>query len=48
VNTITWKDATSGSVLKLSGRIPAAQLQLTKFRIEQERAAAAAAARKKP
>jgi len=48
VTTITWKDATSGSVLKLSGRIPAAQLQLIKFRIEQERAAAAAAARKKP
>jgi len=48
VTTITWKDATSGSVLKLSGRIPATQLQLIKFRIEQERAAAAAAARKKP
>ena len=48
VITITWKDAITGSVLKLSGRIPAAQLQLIKFRIEQERAAAAAAARKKP
>jgi len=48
VTTITWTDAITGSVLKLSGRIPAAQLQLIKFRIEQERAAAAAAARKKP
>jgi len=48
VTTITWTDATTGGVLKLSGRIPAAQLQLTKFRIEQERAAAAAAARKNP
>jgi hypothetical protein len=48
VTTITWRDATTGGVLKLSGRIPAAQLQLIKFRIEQERAAAAAAARKNP
>jgi len=48
VTTITWTDATSGSVLKLSGRIPAAQLQVIKFRIEQDRAAAAAAARKNP
>jgi len=48
VTTITWTDAITGSVLKLSGRISAAQLQVVKFRIEQERAAAAAAARKKP
>ena len=48
VTTITWTDATTGGVLKLSGRISAAQLQLIKIRIEQERAAAAAAARKKP
>ena len=48
VTTITWTDATTGGVLKLSGRIPAAQLQQIKIRIEQERAAAAAAARKKP
>jgi hypothetical protein len=48
VTTITWTDATTGGVLKLSGRIPATQLQLIKIRIEQERAAAAAAARKKP
>jgi len=47
VTTITWTDAITGSVLKLSGRIPATQLQLIKIRIEQERAAAAAA-RKKP
>ncbi|MDP9278081.1 MAG: zf-HC2 domain-containing protein [Gemmatimonadota bacterium] len=48
VTTITWTDATTGGVLKLSGRIPAAQLQQIKIRIEQERAAAAAAARRKP
>jgi hypothetical protein len=48
VTTITWTDATTGGVLKLSGRIPAAQLQVIKFRIEQDRAAAAAAARKNP
>ena len=48
VTTITWTDATAGAVLKLSGRIPVAQLQVIKFRIEQERAAAAAAARKNP
>jgi putative zinc finger protein len=48
VTTITWTDATTGGVLKLSGRIPAGQLLLIKIRIEQERAAAAAAARKKP
>jgi hypothetical protein len=35
-------------VLKLSGRISAAQLQQIKIRIEQERAAAGAAARKNP
>jgi anti-sigma factor RsiW len=48
VTTITWTDATTGGVLRLSGRIPAAQLQVIKFRIEQARAAAAAAARKNP
>ena len=48
VTTVTWTDAGSGNVLKLSGRLPLAQLQLIKIRIEQERAAAAAAARKKP
>jgi anti-sigma factor RsiW len=48
VTTITWTDATTGGVLKLSGRIPAAQLQVIKFRIERDRAAAAAAARKNP
>ena len=48
VTTITWTDATTGGVLKLSGRIPAAQLQVIKFRIEQDRAAAAEAARKNP
>jgi hypothetical protein len=48
VTTITWTDAIAGGVLKLSGRIPAAQLQVIKIRIEQDRAAAAEAARKNP
>jgi hypothetical protein len=48
VTTITWTDAITSSVLKLSGRIPAAQLQQIKIRIERERAAAAAAAKKNP
>jgi hypothetical protein len=41
-------DATTGSELKLSGRLPAARLQQIKIRIELERAAAAAAASKTP
>ena len=48
VTTITWTDVATGGVLKLSGRVPAAQLQVIKLRIEQDRAAAAAAARKNP
>jgi hypothetical protein len=48
VNTITWTDPTTGNVLKLSGRIPPAQLQQIKTRIERERSAAAAAAKKNP
>jgi hypothetical protein len=48
VTTITWTDAGSRNVLKLSGRLPLAQLQQTKIRIERERAAAAAAAKKNP
>jgi hypothetical protein len=47
VNTITWKDATSGNTMKLFGRIPPMQLQQIRFRIERERAAAGAAAPKK-
>lgn len=47
VTTISWADPTTGNVLKLSGRMPAAQLQQIRFRIERERAAAAAA-KKKP
>ena len=47
VTTISWADPTTGNVLKLSGRMPVAQLQQIRFRIERERAAAAAA-KKKP
>lgn len=46
-NTITWRDTTSGNMMKLSGRVPAVQLQQIRVRIERERAAAAAAAAKK-
>ena len=48
VTTVTWTDPGSGNVLKLSGRLPLAQLQQIKIRIERERAAAAAAAKKNP
>jgi anti-sigma factor RsiW len=48
VTTVTWTDAGSGNVLKLSGRLPLAQLQQIKIRIEREREAAAAAAKKNP
>jgi anti-sigma factor RsiW len=48
VTTVTWTDGASGNVLKLSGRLPLAQLQQIKIRIERERAAAAAAAKKNP
>ena len=48
VTTVTWTDAASGNVLKLSGQLPLAQLQQVKIRIERERAAAAAAAKKNP
>jgi hypothetical protein len=41
VTTISWTDATTGNVLKLSGRIPVARLQQIKILIERERAAAA-------
>jgi hypothetical protein len=42
VTTISWADATTGNVLKLSGRMPEARLQEIRIRIERERAAAAA------
>ena len=48
VTTIIWTDAATGSQLKLSGRMPAVRLQQIKIRIELERAARAAAARKLP
>ena len=41
VTTIRWADTITGNLLKLSGRMPAAQLQQIKLRIERERAAAA-------
>jgi anti-sigma factor RsiW len=46
VTTITWTDRATGSVLKLSGRIPATELQQIRIRIKLERAAAAV--KKKP
>ena len=42
VTTISWTDATTGKVLRLSGRMPEARLQQIKVRIARERAAAAA------
>jgi hypothetical protein len=41
MTTISWTDATTGKLLKLSGRMPEARLQQIKVRIERERAAAA-------
>jgi putative zinc finger protein len=41
VTTISWTDATTRNVLKLSGRMPAARLQQIKILVERERAAAA-------
>jgi hypothetical protein len=46
VTTISWADAATGNMLKLSGRMPEARLQQIKIRIERERVAAAA--KKKP
>jgi hypothetical protein len=46
VTTISWPDATTGNMLRLSGRMPVERLQEIKLRIEQERASAAA--KKKP
>jgi anti-sigma factor RsiW len=40
LTTISWTDAGTGNVLKLSGRMPEARLQQIKIRIERERAAA--------
>ncbi|HMF88913.1 MAG TPA: hypothetical protein VK575_12605, partial [Gemmatimonadaceae bacterium] len=41
ITTISWTDATTGNMLKLSGRMSEARLQQIKIRIERERAAAA-------
>ena len=46
VTTISWPDATTGNMLKLSGRMSVERLKEIRLRIEQERAAAAA--KKKP
>jgi hypothetical protein len=46
VTTISWPDATTGNMLRLSGRMPVERLKQIKLRIERERAAAAA--KKKP
>jgi hypothetical protein len=46
VTTISWPDATTGNMLRLSGRMPVERLKEIKFRIERDRAAAAA--KKKP
>ena len=40
VTTISWPDATTGTTLKLSGRMPVERLKEIKIRIERERAAA--------
>lgn len=42
LKSITWVDPVTGATLTLSGRISEARLQQTRFRIERERAAAAA------
>jgi hypothetical protein len=46
VTTLTWPDASTGNMLKLSGRMSVERLKEIKLRIERERAAAAA--KKKP
>ena len=46
LTTISWPDATTGNMLRLSGRMPVERLKEIKLRIERERAAAAA--KKKP
>jgi hypothetical protein len=46
VTIISWPDATTGNMLRLSGRMPVERLKEIKLRIERERAAAAT--KKKP
>jgi hypothetical protein len=41
VTTISWPEAITGKMLKLSGRLPVERLKEIKLRIERERAAAA-------
>jgi len=47
VNTLSWKDSTTGTVLRLSGRHTRAELEEIRRRIERMRAAAAADSLKK-
>jgi hypothetical protein len=46
VTTISWPEATTGNMLRLSGHMPVERLKEIKLRIERERAAAAV--KKKP
>jgi hypothetical protein len=47
-NIITWSDLSTGSTFTLTGRISPARLEQLKLRIEREKAAAAAAAKRNP
>jgi hypothetical protein len=47
-NVITWSDPATGSTFTLAGKISPARLEQLKLRIERQRAAAAAAAKKNP
>ena len=47
-NVITWSDPATGSTFTLTGKISPARLEQVKLRIERERAAAAAGAKKNP
>jgi anti-sigma factor RsiW len=47
-NVITWSDPSTGSAFTLTGRISPARLEQLKLRIEREKAAAAAAAKRNP
>lgn len=48
VHAITWTDSMTKSTLTLTGKLPEARLQEIRIRIQKERAAAAAAAKKSP
>ena len=46
VTTISWPEASTGNMLRLSGHMPVGRLKEIKLRIERERAVTAA--KKKP